>query len=160
MSGAEHRMARPERGSVLLLFPAALLIVMVLAAITVDTSIAFLGQRELAEATSAAANDAAADALSASAFYERDLIDLDLARVEAIAVERVTQIIDGSRHSGLRVTASVVPPSAAGCPPRVEVVASSTVSYVFARAVPGGPDTASVKARSTATPRQSAATGC
>ena len=49
-----------ERGSSLLLFPAGVLIVMVLAAMAVDTSIAFMGQRELANATAAAANDAAA----------------------------------------------------------------------------------------------------
>lgn len=149
-----------ERGGVLLLFPAAFLIVMVLAAITVDTSIAFLGQRELAEATSAAANDAAADALSEAAFYGEDRIDLDPARVVEVATARVAQIIDPSRHEGLQVRATIMAPSGPGCPPRVEVAASSTVSYLFARAVPGGPDSAAVSARSTATPTQSIGGGC
>ena len=58
-----------QRGSVLLLFPAAVLIVLVLSAITVDSSIAFLAQRELANATAAAANDAASRAVDGQAFY-------------------------------------------------------------------------------------------
>ena len=68
---------RSERGSSLLLFPAAVLIVMVLAAMAVDTSIAFMGQRELANATAAAANDAASQAVDNAAFYQQDRIELD-----------------------------------------------------------------------------------
>ena len=45
-----------QRGSTLLLFPAALLIMLVLAAITVDSAIAFMAQRQLVNATAAAAN--------------------------------------------------------------------------------------------------------
>ena len=48
-----------------------MLIVLVLAAITVDSSIAFLAQRELANATAAQANDAAGEVVDGHAFYQR-----------------------------------------------------------------------------------------
>ncbi|MEA2901200.1 MAG: hypothetical protein QOH36_1087 [Actinomycetota bacterium] len=148
-----------ERGSVLLLFPAAVLIVLALSAITVDSSIAFLAQRELANATAAAANDAASEAIDGQAFYQGDRITLDPAAVEAVAVERVRMAIDESRHRALEVRAVASPPVAAGCPWTVRVSASSRVSYVFAKAIPGGPDEASVRATSVAGPEQDAATG-
>ncbi len=148
-----------QRGSVLLLFPAAVLIVMVLAAITVDSSIAFLAQRELANATAAAANDAAGEGVDGQAFYRDDRIALDPAAVEAVAIERVRLAIDESRHQGLEVQASASPPARAGCPWTVRVSASSQVSYVFAKALPGGPDAASVRATSVAGPEQDATAG-
>ena len=47
-----------ERGSVLMLMPAAVLVVLVLAAIAVDLSARFVGQREAIAAAEGAANDA------------------------------------------------------------------------------------------------------
>lgn len=150
---------RDERGSILLLFPAAVLVVLVLAAITVDSSIAFLAQRELANATAAAANDASAMAVDGRAFYRDDRIELDPYAVEMVAVDRVRQAIDQSRHRGLDVRATASPPAAAGCPWTVRVTAASRVSYVFAKALPGGPDEAPVRATSVAGPEQAASTG-
>lgn len=154
-------LAEPERqrGSILLLFPAALLIVLVLAAITVDSSIAFLAQRELANATAAAANDAAGRAVDGQAFYQSDRIELDPYAVEAVAVERVRLALDGSRHRGLEVRVSAGPPATPGCPWTVRVSASSRVPYVFAKALPGGPDEATVRATSVAGPEQAATGG-
>ncbi len=148
-----------QRGSVLLLFPAAVLIVIVLAAITVDSSIAFLAQRELANATAAAANDAAGQTVDGDAFYRDDRIELDPAAVEAVAVERVRLAVDESRHRGLEVRATARPPVRSGCPWTVQVSASSQVSYLFAKALPGGPDEASVRATSVAGPEQDATSG-
>lgn len=145
-----------QRGSVLLLFPAAVLVVVVLAAITVDSSIAFLAQRELANATAAAANDAATMAVDGRAFYRDDRVELDPYAVEAVAAERVRLAIDQSRHRGLQVQATASPPARAGCPWTVRVTASSRVSYVFAKAIPGGPDEADVRATSVAGPEQDA----
>jgi Flp pilus assembly protein TadG len=144
---------------VLLLFPAAVLIVLVLPAITVDSSIAFLAQRELANATAAAANDAAGEAVDGEAFYGRDRVELDPAAVEAVAVERVRLAIDESRHRDLEVRAVASPPMRAGCPWTVQVSASSRVSYVFAKALPGGPDEAAVRATSIAGPEEGATAG-
>ncbi|HVF14697.1 MAG TPA: hypothetical protein VM942_08865 [Acidimicrobiales bacterium] len=147
-------MADQQRGSVLLLFPAAVLIVMVLAAITVDTSIAFLAQRELANATAAAANDAAGRAVDSEAFYQSDRIELDADGVEAVAAERVRLAIDQTRHRALEVRVAASPPAGPGCPWTVSVTASSRVPYVFAKALPGGPDEANVRASSVAGPEQ------
>ena len=157
-------MSRPpererERGSTLLLFPAALLIMVALAAMTVDSAIAFMAQRELMNATAAAANDAATQALSDSSFYEDNRIALSGAAVEAIAVDRVFAVVDTARHRGLSVTAEAVPPAAAGCAWTVRVAASSTVDELFGKAMPGSSGTVAVSARSSASPRQDSS-GC
>lgn len=144
----------PERGSTLLLFPAAVLIMVALAAMAVDSSIAFLAQRELANATAAAANDAAAEAVSDSSFYRDNRIELTAATVEAVAVSRVLSIVDQNRHHDLSVEAEAVPPSAAGCAWTVRVRAASRVDELFARALPGGTGRVNVRARASASPRQ------
>ena len=146
---------RPERGSTLLLFPAALLVMIALAAITVDSAIAFLARRELVNATAAAANDAATEALSDSSFYEDDRIELAPGAVESIAVDRVFALVDTGRHHGLSVTAEAMPPTAAGCAWTVRVAATSRVDELFGKAMPGSRGTVAVSARSSAAPRQS-----
>ena len=148
-----------ERGSTLLLFPAALLIMVALAAMAVDSAIAFMAQRELMNAAAAAANDAASQALSDSSFYEDNRIELNTSAVESIAVDRVFAVIDTGRHHGLTVTAEAIPPSGAGCPWTVRVAASSTVDELFGKAMPGSSGTVAVSARSSAAPRQ-AVSGC
>jgi len=143
-----------QRGSTLLLFPAALLIMVALAAITVDSAIAFMAQRELVNATAAAANDAATEALSDDAFYTGDRIELSPAAVESVAVDRVFQLVNTSRHSGLTVTAEASPPAGAGCSWTVRVSASSRVDELFGKAMPGSSGQVAVHAQSTASPRQ------
>ena len=143
----------------LLLFPAALLIMVALAAITVDSAIAFMAQRQLANATAAAANDAATEALSDRAFYENDRIELSPSAVETVAVDRVFQLVDPGRHHGLAVTAEASPPAGPGCSWTVRVRASSHVDELFGRAMPGSDGQADVHAESTASPRL-AAGGC
>ncbi len=146
----------PERegGSTLLLFPAAVLIVVALAAMTVDSAIAFMAQRELMNATAAAANDAATEALSDRSFYEDNRIELSAAAVEAIAVDRVFAVVDTARHHGLAVSAEAVPPAGTGCAWTVRVAASSRVDELFGKALPGSSGTVAVSARSSASPRQ------
>ena len=143
-----------QRGSTLLLFPAALLIMVALAAITVDSAIAFLAQRELANATAAAAHDAAIRGLSEEAFYERDSIELSSDAVEEVAVDRVLQLVNRERHHDLAVRAVASAP-AAGCSSwTVRVTASSRVDEIFGRAMPGADGHVAVRAESTASPRQ------
>ena len=142
-----------ERGSVLLLFPAGLLAVIVLAAIAVDASIAFLGERELAAAVAAAANDAATEAISDEAFYRAGRVELDAGEVERVAEERVRASLDSGRHRGLEVRASVIP-AAGGCAWSLRVEAAATVRYIFSPAVPGGPDEARVDSAATSSPVQ------
>jgi len=126
-----------------------------LAAVTVDSSIAFLAQRELFNATAAAANDAATEAVSDRSFYESNRIELSASAVEAIAVDRVLQLVDGARHHDLAVDAEALPPAAAGCAWTVRVTASSRVDELFGRAIPGSGRQVAVRAHSVASPRQS-----
>src|SRR4051812_17616384 len=137
-----------QRGSVLMLFPAGVLVLMVLAAITVDFSIAFLGERELAHATASAANDAAIEGLSNAAFYREGKVRLS-AETDRIATARVLDLVDRTRYHGLDVHVTVT-----DC--LVVVTAEADVDYVFAKAIPGGPDRAHVDATSEARPRQAA----
>lgn len=134
-----------ERGSSLLLFPAAVLVMMVLGAIVVDFSIAFLGERELAGATAAAANDAAARALSNRAFYRDGEVVLDGAAASELATDQVRAALDRDRYHDLRVTVAVAPGG-----DRVIVTASAEVDYLFARALPGAAERVRVAATSTA----------
>ena len=145
-----------QRGSTLLLFPAALLIMLALAAITVDSAIAFQAQRQLANATAAAANDAATQALSDRAFYLGDRIELSATAVEGIAVDKVRQLIDATHHYDLLVTAMATAPAAGGCAWTVRVTASSRVDELFGKAMPGSDGSVTVRAVSTASPRQNA----
>ncbi len=59
--GKSDRMAgrRRERGSTLVLVPAAVLVLLILAALAIDSAVTFLGQRQLASVCFDAANDAA-----------------------------------------------------------------------------------------------------
>jgi Flp pilus assembly protein TadG len=137
-----------------MLFPATVVVLLVLAALAVDLSIAFLAQRELANASAAAANDAATLALSQEGYYGDGDVRPDRRRVEEVAEARVRGSLDPDRFAGLTVEAEAVPPRAAGCTWTVRVRAAATVPYVFAPALPGGPDRAAVQAHASASPRQ------
>ena len=119
-----------ERGSVLALVPAAVLVLVVLGALTVDAAVAFLGQRELADAAAAAANDAAGAAVSDAAYYTgaAGTLSLDATRAGEVARRAVAA-------SGLRgVAVEDVAVDVRG--PVVCVRVSGRVPYLFARALP------------------------
>lgn len=136
-----------------------MLIVVVLAAIAVDSAIAFLGQREVANAVAAAANDAAGEGVGNSAFYQGNRIDLDPGAVQQVAVDRVTAALDRGRFQGLAVDVTVAPAPGPGCPPRVRVHASAKVATLFASAIPGAAHQTRVEASAVGVPRQAPA-GC
>jgi len=69
-----------DQGSALLLMPVAVLIV--LGAIAVDSSITFLAQRELVDATQAAANDAATYGADVGQIRSGSGYTLDRSRVD------------------------------------------------------------------------------
>ncbi len=133
-----------ERGSVLALVPAGLLVLVLLAAIAVDSSVAYLGRRELAAAADAAANDAVTYGLDEARFRETGKFALDSARVEE-AVRRALI----AQHSDVvdRAVLEVQTDAEAGT---VTVTLRSTAELVFAAAVPGAPHEVSVVARATA----------
>lgn len=137
---------RGDRGSSLVLMPAGVLVVLILASIAVDMSVVHLRKRQALDLAAAAANDAAtagADpvALRAGAF-----------RLEPAAARQVV----------LRtVAASELAPDLAAAPlvrvtdTGVVVTLAVEADYVFAGALPGAPDGAVV----TATASASAASG-
>ena len=132
-----------QRGSVLLLVPAAVLVLVVLGAIAVDFGLAFLAQRELTSAAAAAANDAAGAALSDAAFYGARGVEIDPARAERVAADAV-----GARRPGGVMVRSVTVRVAG---PQVCVTVEGEVPYVFAPVVPGVARSAVVRGRAVAT---------
>ncbi len=131
-----------QRGSVLLLVPAGVLIVVVLGAIAVDLSLAHLGRRELASAAAAAANDAVTYGVDEAAVRAGEGYRLDPDRVwtavsAALAARRMEV------HLEAPVIEIVQPAS-------VRVTLTGRVDYIFGRALPGGPDSAQVAATASA----------
>lgn len=133
-----------ESGSVLLLFPAAFLIMLVLGSLAIDAGVVFLGQRDLAAAAGAAANDATTLGLDLAQLRDQGQFALDPALVESevrSALER--RGILGSLQSApeVRVVGD-----------QVEVTLTRHVDYLIAPALPGGPSgrTVSVTVRSRA----------
>lgn len=137
-----------------MLLPAAVLVMLALAAIAVDSAVAYLGHRELANAALAAANDAATLSLSDSSFYREGEVATDAERLAAIAEERVRDAVDGRRLRGLVVEAEAVPPRREGCAWTVVIRARAEVDRVFGAALPGGAGATEVRAGASASPRQ------
>lgn len=130
-----------DRGSVLMLVPAGLLIVLIMASIAVDMSLVHLRQRQAYDLAAGAANDAATAALDPSSVRSQRLVaDHDLA---VAVVDRV-------------VAASDLAPEVVGAPVvrvedgRVEVAISLRADYIFARAIPGAADGMTVTATASA----------
>lgn len=130
-----------DRGSILLLVPAAFLVVMILASIAVDMSLVHLRQRQAHDLAASAANDAvtaAADHLG----LRHGRIEVAQADAEAV-VARI-------------VAASDLAPQVVGTPvvrirpETIEVELSVRADYVFASVVPGAPDSTTVTAMASA----------
>ena len=129
-----------------MLFPAAVLIVVFLASLSVDSALVFLGQRELANAAAAAANDAAA-ALAVDGYFEAGTYRLDdegIARFGKVA-------IDFRRHD--RVSDVVVQFERVD-QTHVRVSLSGSVHLIFRKAIPGTADTVSIRASAIAVATQ------
>lgn len=129
----------------LLLVPAGVLVVIVLASIAVDFAIAFLGEREVASLAAAAANDAAVAAVDVEHLRATGEFRLDAARavavVQATLAASSTAVDLGPPHVELTVV---------GGEPAVRVRLTGRIGYVFAPALPGGPDGADVAASAVA----------
>ena len=119
-----------DHGSVLMLMPAAVLIVLVLGAITVDLTVVRLGQRELIAAAGDAANDAATYGLDESALRAGRGYVIDAARAE----DAVLASLDAKGLLDRLATPPAVTIAEDGT---VEVRLVRDVPYVFARALPG-----------------------
>ena len=148
MRALTPRSARHQRGSVLMLMPAAILIVIVLGAIAVDLSVVLLGERDAASLATAAANDAATAALDETRFRERGEFRLDEARARQIARSAITG--SSTELADLDVDVRVVE---VGGEPAVRVTVRGVVEYIFAKALPGVDTTVDVEASATAVAR-------
>ncbi len=131
-----------------MLVPAAVLVLVVLGAIAVDSAIVVLAQRDLANRTAAAANDIAGFAVSGQSFYRtpEGAVELDQAAATAFVELTFTEANRPANYqawSGRAVTDGRT----------VVVEAAAEVRYLFAPAVPGVARSATVTARSTATAR-------
>lgn len=139
---------RRERGSVLMLMPAAVMIVIVLGSIAVDFAIAFLGEREALSLASAAANDAATAGLDQERFRETGEFALDPDRVRRVVDATLAASSSELDDVTVEVGFLIVDGTEA-----VRVVVRGTVEYVFAKAIPGAPDRIEVEASATAVAR-------
>jgi hypothetical protein len=133
-----------ERGSVLLLVPAGLLVLIVLGGIAVDSAAVLLAQRELASTVAAAANDAAGAAVADPAFYGGGDVQLDAARAREVA----TASLHARRPRGVEIDE---PLEITVQGRQVCVSATASVRRIFAPAVPGASRSARLHATASAT---------
>jgi hypothetical protein len=126
-----------------MLMPAAVLVLAVLASLAVDAGVAFLGQRQLADAAAGAANDAAV-ALDDRAFYDGAPPRLDAARAADVAAASLAAT---APHGFVLLGPPVVEVDGT----QVCVALSARVDRVIAAAVPGAARSVVVHARAAAT---------
>lgn len=143
LGGLSRPCAVEERGSVLVMVPAAVLILVILGSIAVDSGATFLGQRELAQAAQTAAENAT-DEVSPGSFYGSGTIELDPTRATQVADASVAaQVLSGVELDGpVRV-------QVAG--QQVCVTLSGRVPVIFGSVLPGVARWTAVSAHSTAT---------
>lgn len=132
-------MAR-ERGSSLMLMPAGVLVFVILGALAVDFSNVHLSQREVISAVQGAASDAAASSYSDATFYGEGVIEIDERAAEAEARASLAATDPRIRITSFDVTDAGL----------VVIEAEAPVDTIFAKALPGGPDTVTVTARASA----------
>lgn len=135
---------RDERGSVLMLMPAAVLVFLVLGAICVDFGSVYTAQRELANAAAAAANDVATQAIDLDHFYATGDVRILGDRARTIAERSVAA--KGLDH----LDASVADVAIDATGTHVTVTVHGRAHYLFAKAVPGGRDGTDVETSSEA----------
>ena len=127
-----------EQGTVLMLMPALLLVLLLLGAIAVDSSIAFMAQRDLVAAAGDGSNDAGSLALDTAALLGRGVVSMRPADV-------VDAVVDGLRRSGLE-DAVVDEVSLASDGRSAEVRVRRAVRLLFTALIPGAPSTTTVSA--------------
>lgn len=118
-----------ERGSVLVLVPVGFLVLILLGAMAVDAAVAFLGQRQLADATAGAANDAATASLGNGAFYNTGALIID----PNAAASLVCRSLSAQGNNGLHNVSLAIAIDG----PVITVRAHARVDAVFGRLVPG-----------------------
>lgn len=131
-----------SRGSVLMLMPAGVLVVLLLGAISFDLSLVFLRQRQASSVAVDVANDLASAAFDEATFRTTGTFQLDPDRADAIG----RSLVDGSDLAGEIVALDVQVQGTDA----VTVSITVRVDYVFAKAIPGAADGTTVAASATA----------
>lgn len=133
---------RHDRGSVLMLMPAGLLVVLLLGAISFDLSLLFLRQRQASSAAADIANDLASAAIDDARFRSTGVFALRQDRAESLglALAESSDLRDTIRTVDVDVLADDT----------VQVTIVVDVDYVFAKAIPGASDGTTVEATATA----------
>lgn len=134
--------ARGLRGSVLMLMPAGILVVLLLGAISFDLSVVLLRQRQASGVATDVANDLASAAFDEQTYRSTGSFALDPDRARALAVTFVDQSDLGGVVRALDVEVLA--------PDTVRVTLTVQVDYVFAKAIPGAAHGTTVTARATA----------
>jgi Tfp pilus assembly protein PilE len=111
-----------EDGNTLILMPVAILVLLVLAAITVDSAAVYLGQRRVADLAAGLANDAVA-AVSEQAFYEGGEVAVDAGRVATLRQQRLASLSEDPAFRDVRCEITPAGERAtATCQARVEPI--------------------------------------
>lgn len=131
-------MLRGDRGSVLMMFPAAFLIMIILGAIVVDVGLSQVRARELEAVASSAANDALG-ALDIAELRTTGEVRFDLNRAEAIVAQSVAA---GALPDATIVDVTVI--DAGGTDPQLEVTLTLEVEFIMAPALPGDLDSTTI----------------
>ena len=139
--GGSDQRGASDRGSVLMLVPAAVLIVLVMASIAVDMSLVQLRQRQAHDLAAQAANDAATAAADQGALRAGTYV------VDPGAARRVAATVVGASDLAADVVGA---PEVTVTPDGVEVSVALEADYIFAGVVPGAPDGRTVRARASA----------
>lgn len=145
-----RRLRREEVGNTLVLFPAAVLIVLGLGALALDSATVFLGQRRLVDVAAAIANDALA-AVDPDAFFGQApgavQVPIDPLRAEQrLGAIVAAQVPDRS----LEDLGCAFEALDSGPPTRVVVRCTATVRPILAPVWPGAPDVRPIQAREVA----------
>jgi hypothetical protein len=141
-AGTPATPSRRERGSVLILIPAIVLVMLVLGAIAVDASVAYLARRQLADFTASAADRAAASALDKPSFYGSGEVRVDPAVAQAV----VAAAESAATHGGLDITSVTVSVGPSG---RSVTVAATAVAQTVFGVAAGGRRSFTVRASTT-----------
>ena len=128
-----------DRGGTLLFFPATLLVMVVLAAVTVDFARLHLAQRQVDDLAAATANDAVTVGLDVDGLRSGADYRLDPGRVRALTAARAERAelpaVVSTHLTGAR---------------SVAVTVSAPVPLAFSRAIPGAPRRVVVRGEATA----------
>lgn len=142
---------RHDRGSVLMLMPAAVLVVLVLGAIAVDLSVVHLGEREVGAAASAAANDAVASAVSEADLYSGGRFSLDSTEVHDVVLTSLAAQDFSGRDLRLASPPVLTDSDGDGGADTVQITVTMQVDYVFAAGIPQAAEGTTVQATAEAT---------